>query len=75
MVRWLRIHLQVQGMWVRSLVTELRSHQTLATTEPTSSRARTPKEEKPPQQETRALQLEKAHAPQQRPSTARIFLF
>lgn len=62
-------------MWVRSLVAELRSHQTPATTEPMSSRVRTPKEEKPPPQETRALQLEKAHAPQQRPSTGRIFFF
>ena len=75
MVRQLRLHLPVQGMWVRSLVTELRSHQPPATTEPMSSRARAPKEEKPPQQETHALQLEKSRAPQQRPRIAGIFFF
>ena len=26
MVQWLRLHLPVQGVWVRSLVGELRSH-------------------------------------------------
>ena len=47
MVQWLRICLPVQGMWILSLVRELRSHWACAATaEPTHSRAHAPQQEK-----------------------------
>ena len=40
-VQWLRIHLEMQGMWVQALVRELRSHV------PQSNRARLPQQKVP----------------------------
>ena len=71
----------MQGTRVRSLIQEdatchgatkpVRHNYWACALEPSCPRARAPQQEKPPQWEARALQLEKAHAQQRRPNAAK----
>ena len=79
MVRWLRIHLAMQGTLVRSLAGKS-PHAEEQLSPCTATRAHALQQEKPPHREALALQrhsshhlpqLEKAHDQQQRPSIAK----
>ena len=78
-VQWLGTRLAMQGIWVQSLLRELRSHMLPQVPKPVHPGAGAPQEGKPLQCEACApqgekgphsLQLEKAHMQQGRLSTA-----
>ena len=70
MVQWLGICLQLQGTWVQSLLWEDPTCYGATTTQPEHPRAHEA-QEKPPQREAQAPQLEKAQTQQQRPHAAK----